>query len=227
MIGRIKEHAAYSGRRVKNDPFRNVTVTVENRCGPPISAATAILMASIACCCVIHPVTWASNAKISGRGTRMALPMMSVRSHCLLQIQPCSRWKTSGVPAAADAIPVIISDAEREGFAEVDALYFRIATQRFRAAGAENPAVVDDVGAIGDLEGLAHVVVGDQDADAGALQVEDNTLKFQHLDRVDARERFVQQEEVGIDDQGARDLDAPALAAGEHVAAAAAHSFET
>src|SRR5204863_414726 len=40
-------------------------------------------------------------------------------------------------------------------------------------------------------------------------------------------EGLVQQEEARVDDQGARDLDAAALAAGEHVALAAADGLET
>ena len=59
-----------------------------------------------------------------------------------------------------------------------------------------------------------------------ALQVEDDALQLQHLDGIDAGERLVEQQETRVDHQRARDLDAPPLAAGEHVAAAAAHRLE-
>src|SRR5947209_2148247 len=121
-----------------------------------------MLMVSMACCWVIHPEICASDAKIRGSGTRSALPIMRVRSHCRLQIHPRSRWKTRAEPAAAVAMPVMISNPERERFAEVDALHLRIAPQRLRAAGAEDPAVINDVGAIGDLQSLAHVVIRHQ-----------------------------------------------------------------
>ena len=48
-------------------------------------------------------------------------------------------------------------------------------------------AVVDDVGAIRHRQRLAHVVIGHQNADAGVLQIEDDPLQLQHLNRIDAR----------------------------------------
>ena len=60
----------------------------------------------------------------------------------------------------------------------------------------------------------------------GALQVEDDALDFEHLDRVDAGERLVEQQEARLDDQRARDLDAAPLAAREHVALVVADLVE-
>src|SRR6478609_7226715 len=89
--GRKNEPATYQGRCLRKDRFKKVNVTVENRCGPPISAATAILTASTACCCDIQPERCPSQAARSGKGTRMALPISSTRSQRRLQIHPGSR----------------------------------------------------------------------------------------------------------------------------------------
>ena len=70
-------------------------------------------------------------------------------------------------------------------------------------------------------------MVRDQDANAGALQVEHDALQFQHLDRIDAGERLVQQQESRADHQRARNFHAAALSAREHISAAAADAIET
>jgi hypothetical protein len=58
-------------------------------------------------------------------------------------------------------------------------------------------------------------VVGDQHADGALLEEADDALDVEHRDRVDASEGLVQQDEGGLAAQGARDLQAPALAARE------------
>src|SRR5690606_15451528 len=57
-----------------------------------------------------------------------------------------------------------------EGLAQVDALDIRVATERGRCSIAEDAAVVDDVGVVGDGQRFAYVVVGDKYSDARALQ---------------------------------------------------------
>ena len=58
-------------------------------------------------------------------------------------------------------------------------------------------------------------MVGDQHADAALLQETDDLLDIEHGDRVDAGERFVEQDETRTGGERARDFDAAALAAGE------------
>src|ERR1035438_5697670 len=53
---------------------------------------------------------------------------------------------------------------------------------------------------------LAHAVVVHQDSDATPLQLENDALQLQHLNRVDTAERLVQQQKAGIDDQRAGEL---------------------
>src|SRR4029078_5989065 len=57
-----------------------------------------------------------------------------------------------------------------------------------RRARRKNPALVDDVRTVADAEGFAHVVVGDEHADAALLQESDDLLDVEDRDRVDARE---------------------------------------
>ena len=80
-------------------------------------------------------------------------------------------------------------------------------------------AVVHDVGAIDDGERLAHLVIGDQDAETAIAQLADHRLDVGDRDRIDAGERFVEQEKRRLRRDRARDLHAPALAAREAVAA--------
>src|SRR5215469_12983565 len=105
------------------------------------------------------------------------------------------------------------SHTQCKRFAQVDALHFGVALERFWSAAAEDAALIDDVGAVGYYKRLAHVVIGNQDADAAALQIENDALQFQNLDRIDAGKRLVEQKEVGIDHERASDLHAPPFAA--------------
>jgi len=84
-------------------------------------------------------------------------------------------------------------------------------------AVTEHPTFADHVAAVGDLERFAHLVVGDQDGDPLVAQPPDDLLDAGDCDRVDARERLVQQDDLGIGDQGAGDFQAPAFAAGERL----------
>src|SRR5580765_6789858 len=61
---------------------------------------------------------------------------------------------------------------------------------------AKNRAVVNDVGAVGDAERLADVVVRDEHADAAIAQVKDDLLDVGDRDRIDAREGLVEEHEL-------------------------------
>ena len=73
--------------------------------------------------------------------------------------------------------------------------------------------VADDEGVVADAQRLAHVVVGDEHADATPLEKAHDALDLDHRDRVDAGEGLVQQDEARLRGQGTGDLDAAALAA--------------
>src|SRR5713226_9141513 len=80
----------------------------------------------------------------------------------------------SGTLKRAPQMPL----TQGECFAQVDSFHLRVASQFPRGAGPKDAAVVDDIGAVGDTEGLAHIMVGDQDADAGLFQAEDDALQL-------------------------------------------------
>ena len=77
--------------------------------------------------------------------------------------------------------------------------------------------VVDNVRPVGDLERLADVVVRHQYADSPLLEVEDDPLNIRHSDRIDAGERFVEQNERGRHHQCPGDLYPSALSSGKRV----------
>ena len=112
--------------------------------------------------------------------------------------------------------------AQRETLAEVDAADIDIVTQLVRGSGAEDAPLGDDVGAVGDAEGLADVVVGDQNADAAGLEVEDDLLQLEHGNGIDAAEGFVEEDKAGLDAKTAGNLDAAAFATGQRIAAGGA-----
>ena len=60
---------------------------------------------------------------------------------------------------------------QTEMIAEVDSADFSIAAKVGRGPSGKNFAVLDDVGAVGNAQRLAHLVVGDQHADAFPAQI--------------------------------------------------------
>ena len=115
---------------------------------------------------------------------------------------------------------------EDEVAAEVFFAYVGVVGEGARGAFLEDGAFVEEVGAIGDAEGLAHVVVGDEDADVAFLELPYDVLDVLDGDGVDACEGFVEEEEHGVVGEGAGYLGTAALAAGELDALAVAYVLE-
>ena len=59
----------------------------------------------------------------------------------------------------------------------------------------QDMAAVDDIGAVDQSERFAHVVIGDQNADAATLEMAHEVLDVADRDRVDAGEGLVEQHE--------------------------------
>src|ERR1700694_5505759 len=76
---------------------------------------------------------------------------------------------------SADAIPRPILVQPELG-PQINPTDLFVGRQAVRRAALENHSAVDDVRAVGDAQRLAHVVVGDEHADAAILQVEDDFL---------------------------------------------------
>src|SRR5262245_27566406 len=118
-------------------------------------------------------------------------------------------WRSSNLWVSAMGVP----SSEREPLAEIDATHVDIRNDFLRRAFGHHFAVVDDVGAVDDVERLAHIVISDEHADAVLFEMLHQLTDFADGDRVDAAERLVEQHERGLCRQSARNLDAAALAA--------------
>src|SRR4051812_46866878 len=108
---------------------------------------------------------------------------------------------------------------QRETLAQVNSAHFRIVAQLLRRTGAEDAPFIDDVSAVGNRQRLAHVVIGDQHADAARLQVENDLLQIEHRDGIDTAEGLVEQDEVRLDAEAAGDLHPAALTTGNRMSA--------
>src|SRR6185503_635829 len=88
-------------------------------------------------------------------------------SDCFMEKRGCLRRPVySGPPAGrrGKKLPLEI-------LAEVDAAHGFVGRDRVGRALGDDLAGIEDVGALADLQHLAHVVVGDQHADAALAQV--------------------------------------------------------
>ena len=85
--------------------------------------------------------------------------------------------------------------------------------QRLRRASEEHLSVVDDAGAIDDVERLADVVIGDQHADVALLQLADQLANVGDGNRIDAGKGLVEKDDRRVGRERARDLAAAPLAA--------------
>src|SRR5262245_15832649 len=141
----------------------------------------------------------------------------SSRESCSSLIACCSwgvitsDWVSLTVCLSSSAIVYL----QPEVLAEVDLAHGRILGDLGRRTFADDAPVLDDVGAVADVERLADVVIRDHDPDPTLAQLPDDLLDVDHGDRVDAGERLVQQHEARVEHERAGDLDAPSLAAGE------------
>ena len=78
---------------------------------------------------------------------------------------------------------------------------------------SQNVATVNDVGAIDQPEGFPHIVIGNQNADTSPFEVTHEILDIADRDRVNARERLVEEHERRFAGERAGDLAPPPLAA--------------
>ena len=69
---------------------------------------------------------------------------------------------------------------------EIDPLDFLVVAQLPRCSGTEDRTIVDDIGAVGYLQSLADVVVGNENADLLGLEVLDEFLDLKNRDRINS-----------------------------------------
>src|SRR5690606_8216618 len=112
------------------------------------------------------------------------------------------------------------ASSELEVAPEVGGPHLRVGGEVLRGAVEAHAAVEHQHHAVGYRQRLAHAVVGEQHTEAAAgPEVVDEGLYLAYRLRVDAGERLVEQQEVGVDGQAPGDLEAPALAARQRVGA--------
>ena len=86
---------------------------------------------------------------------------------------------------------------------------------------------MDNVRAIGDHQGLLHVVIGDQNPDVPLFELSDNALDIPDGNRVDAGERLIQHEKVRSGHQRAGNLHPSPFATLKRKSLTAAHMIKT
>src|SRR5690554_2910020 len=84
------------------------------------------------------------------------------------------------IPSVAP--PVVL---QAEFVTEIDFLDQLVGQDGLGVALGNQPALADDVGGFADIQGLAHVVIGDQHADALGLEMLDDLLDVADRDGVD------------------------------------------
>ena len=82
----------------------------------------------------------------------------------------------------------------------------------------ENLPLRNDIRPVGNAERLSDVMVGNEDADSTRFQIENDLLQLEDGNRVNAAEGLIEQDELGLDTERARNLYAPPFAAGQGVA---------
>src|SRR2546428_436762 len=126
-----------------------------------------------------------------------------------------TRWLCRSERRASMAMATSRSPCALEGelLAQVDLPSDRIVGDLAGGARDEDLAIVEDVRTVRDGQGLPHVVVGDQDADAAIAQAPADLLDVGDGDGVDAGERLVQPQGLPRRHQRPGDLQPPPLAA--------------
>src|SRR4029077_7256078 len=117
--------------------------------------------------------------------------------------------------------------SQPERLAQVHLTDLGVGKDFFRTPGRDHRALIDDIGAAADPEGFTNIMVSDEHPDAALRQLANDALDVQHRERVDARERLIEQHEPGLGREGARNLDAPPLTPGERKPHALAHVPDT
>src|SRR5690606_15885900 len=105
--------------------------------------------------------------------------------------------------------------SEPELFAEIDAAHLLVMNDLVGIAFHQNRSRVNNIGTVDETQRLAHIVVGNQHADAAPREVAHQLLDVADGDRIDAGEGLVEQHEGGTRRERARDLDAAAFTARE------------
>ena len=100
-----------------------------------------------------------------------------------------------------------------EFFTEIQTPHVCVLGQVARRARTKYFSFSHNVSAVGDTESFAHIVIGNQNSDAAAPQVQNHTLNIVDGLGIDTGKRLVKQNELRLSRERARNFSAPALAA--------------
>ena len=104
---------------------------------------------------------------------------------------------------------------DAESFSEVDTSHGGVVEYGRGWSICNDVPLIDDVGAITDIEGVPDIVIRDQNAQSPFGEPFDLFLDFGNGNRIDPGKRFVQKHECGLGGERAGDFETAPLASGE------------
>ena len=102
-----------------------------------------------------------------------------------------------------------------EMLAQVGRAHLLIVKELGRFPFRENSAIAHYICTVADIEGLPHIMVGNQNADTALPKVTDDALDIDNGERIDSREGLVEQNELRLHSEAAGDFQAASLAPGQ------------
>ena len=118
------------------------------------------------------------------------------------------------------------SSSQLEVRPQIHLLDKRVGGELLGSAGLEDATLEQEVGAVGDGEGLVNVMIGDDDTYVFFFQLFDDSLDIFHGNGVNTREGFVEQDKFRVGGKTAGNLNTATLTAGEVVSLVAAHLLD-
>ena len=109
----------------------------------------------------------------------------------------------------------MISDLHPEVFAQINPAHLGVFHNFVGRTLGQHMTIADDEGVVANAQRLAHVVVGNQNANAALLEKTDNALNFDHGNRIDAGKRLIEQDKARLSGQRPGDFHPPTLTAGQ------------
>src|SRR5690606_17535289 len=199
--------------------FRSVSVAFSNARASTPSVDSMIRMPAITP--TICPVRFGLAPNSDRRRLPTYVPSLSpAKAITPARITRPRTSRTMQVTLAAPPASPPAPRSELEVAAQVRRPDLRVGGEVLRRAVEPDPAVEHQHDAVGDGQRLPDAVVGQEHAEAPARpEVVDEGLDLADRLGVDPGEGLVEEQEVGVDREAARDLEPPALAARERVGA--------
>ena len=100
---------------------------------------------------------------------------------------------------------------QRKPLTEIQPPHIVIIDQRFGGAGKQHLTIIDDAGTIDDIQRLAHIMIGDQHADATILELQHELADISNRQRINTGKGLIKQDDRRVGRQRTCDLAAPPL----------------